>query len=296
MKKTVTKIGSLLAVVAMMALVSCSKDSLTANKLSLAESLNALAVAADTTSDNAVYIIHTCDRGSRRDSVSFSSLPAPVATYLTANYSGYTFTKAFKVTTKAGAADGFIVVIQFNGKPVGLKFDTAGTFVKVFEQREKRDLDGKGWRQGGRFDARDGLGRDTIAISALPAAIKTYFASNYASDTLLHAATVKDGSILVISANNGLFATAFKSDNTFIKRGALPAPPGKKIAIAQTALPVTIQSYLTTTYPSYVFDKAFSVKVNAVLKGYVVLIDANATKYAIQFDANGIFVKNLAVR
>lgn len=38
----------------------------------------------------------------------------------------------------------------------------------------------------------------------------------------------------------------------------------------------TITSYLTTTYPGYVFEKAFSFKQSGIVKGYCVVIDSNS--------------------
>jgi hypothetical protein len=294
--KKLTKILCLFGAVALLGLASCEKAALNSDTASLIANLNAVAVTADTTSGDAVYIINTCHHGDRRDSVAFSSLPASVGTYLTANYPGYTFKKAFKVVTPSSANDGFIVIIQFEDKPVGLKFDNSGNFVKVFEQRERRDLNGKGWRLGGRFDCRDGMHRDTIALSALPASIKSYYSSSFPHDTLLHAVTNKEGNYIVLSADNGMFATIFKNDNAFIRRVQLPAPGGKMTAIAENALPAAVVSYLSTTYPSYTFHKAVVVKINSTIQGYVVLIDANATKYALRFDASGNFVKNLAIK
>ncbi len=297
--KTLTKLGCLFASAAIIGLSSCEKSELNSDSLqniSAIAEMNAIAATSDTTSEDAPYLINTCRRGEQRDSVAFSSLNASIGTYLTANYPGYTFQKAFKVLDASDAVTGYVVVIQFESKPVGLKFDNSGTFVKVLEQREKRDLKGKGWRPGGRFDLRDGKHRDTIALSALPAGIKTYFSANYAQDTLLHALTVKDGSYVVISTNSGMFATIFKGDISFIKRVQLPAPGGKGAPVAQNALPANILSYLSTTYPAYVFNKAFIAKNNSTIQGYVILIDANATKYVIRFDAGGNFVKNLAIK
>ncbi len=75
-----------------------------------------------------------------------------------------------------------------------------------------------------------------------------------------------------------------------MKRVSLPAPPGVCISVAQTALPANALSYLTTTYPDYVFEKAFAAYSNNALQGYVVVINENNTKYAVRFDASGNFV------
>ena len=77
--------------------------------------------------------------------VLFTSLPSTSTAYLTANYAGYTAQKAFVIKDTTGAVKGYVAIIQFNGKPVGVKFDAAGNFVRVLEQREGRDLNGHGW-------------------------------------------------------------------------------------------------------------------------------------------------------
>lgn len=135
-----------------------------------------------------------------------------------------------------------------------------------------------------------------LAISAIPAAIKTYMSSTYPTDTIVHAFVNKDESIVLISKNVDFYATSFTSANTVIKRMQLPAGHAKGRSIEVSALPSTAVSYLNTTYPNYVFKKAFELKVNNVSKGYLVLIDANLTKYAIHFDAQGQFVKAVTIR
>lgn len=251
---------------------------------------------SSTTSDS-VLVIHNCEKGQHRDSVAASALPATITTYLTTNYTGYVFNKAFAVKDTTGTVKGYVVIVNYNGNPVGLLFAADGTFVKVLEQREKGDLDGDGWHRGGRFDNRDGQHRDTLALTSLSTTITSYFTANYASDTLTKAFSTKDGSILVISKNNGAFATLFTSAGVFVKRVALPLPVIKAALanIAQSSLPSTVLSYLSTTYPNYVFDKADSVTVNGVLKGYVVIIDANNTRYCLAFDASGSFVAAKAI-
>jgi len=222
-------------------------------------------------------------------------LLSTITSYLTANYSGYTFQKAFKITNSAGTVTGYVVAISYNGKPVGLKFDVTGAFVSVLEQREPNDHQGPGWHPGGRFDNRNGLHGDTIAVSALPATIKSYFTANYSGDTLLHVVVTKDTSYIVFSANKGLFATSFSSKLVFVKRVQLYPRPIKTPVLA-AALPAAITSYLGTTYSGYVFDKAFVEKVSGVVSKYVVLIDASGTRYAVQFDAAGTFVKSITIK
>ena len=123
-----------------------------------------------------------------------------------------------------------------------------------------------------------------------------YFAANYATDTLVKAFRNRDSSLIVLSRNNGVFATVFTADGTFVKREQLPAKQGLCQSIELAALPSVAAGYLSQTYPNYVFEKAFSISQSGTIKGYVVLIDANNTKYAVEFDATGNFVKAKTIR
>jgi hypothetical protein len=196
-----------------------------------------------------------------------------------------------QIKNSSESVTGYVVVIYYNDKPVGIQFDANGTFVKVLEQREKEDLEGNGWHHGGRFEGRGGKQKDTLALSALPSSVRSYLIVNYASDTLLKAYKNRDSSYMVLSKNHGLFATVFSADANFIKRVQLPSKGGNCNGIEQTALPASILSYLNTTYPNYIFNKAFSVTNGSAIKSYVVFIDAHNNRYAITFDVNGSFVE-----
>ena len=312
MKKLVTIYFITAAAILTFALTACNKnnslinpDATTKNasSTSVATTTGDILIAASTTSGtlttsatkDSVFLMHACAPGLKPDTVAFSALSTTITTYLTTNYSGYTFQKAFKISNPAGVVIGYVVAISYNGKPVGLKFDASGAFIQVLEQRERADHDGPGWHMGGRFDNRNGMHPDTIALSALPAAIKSYFTTNYATDTLLHAVVTKDTTYIVFSANKGLYATSFTSKLVFSKRIQLYPRP-IKTPVLQANLPAAIGTYLTTTYAGYVFDKAFVEKVNGVVSKYVVLIDASGTRYAVQFDATGTFIKSTTIK
>lgn len=253
---------------------------------------------SSTNSTDSIYAMEACRRTHKRAKVEQSALSVSITTYLNTNYAGYTFVKAFSTTAIAtNVLDSYVVGFLFNGKPVAIRFTANGTFVKVLELREGKDMDKPGGhRFGGCFENRDGKQRDSIAISALPQTIKQYFTTNFAQDTLKSAWLGKDGGILVISKNVKYYGTAFKADGTFIRRETLPSHPGKGKEIAQSALPANVQSYLSTTYPNYVFKKAYEHKSGDILKGYLVIIDANLTKYAVLFNATGAFVEVKTIR
>lgn len=281
-------------------LSSCQKDfSGTPPNTSNSNSVNssgAIAVAVNNTSGSggsstdSVYVIHQCDKGQKRDSILFTSLPAAVQNYLATNYTGFTPVKAFVVKDSLGNVKAFIAIIRFNDKPVALEFNSDGTFKKVLEQREKGDLNGSGWHLGGLFEDRDGKCKDTVALNDLPAAIKTYMANNYGGDTLMKAFKTKEGIYLLISKNNGAYATIFNKNLGFEKRISLPAREGELVNLAQSALPANVLNFLSNTFPNYVFKKADAFKSNGVVLGYLVLINANNTRYAVAFDGNGNFL------
>lgn len=262
----------------------------TATSSTIAVSTNGGGTASTTggTTTDSVYVIHNCERGQHRDSVAAADLPAAIQSYLGTNYSGYGFIKAFSVKDTSGAVKRYVVIINFNGKPVGLQFKADGTFVKVLEQREKGDMDGDGWHRGGRFEKRGLPHKDTVSLNALPTLIISYMGTNYAADTLIKAFQKVDGGYLVLSKNGGIYANLFSSTGVFVSRISLPAP-GDRPVIADATLPATAQGYLATTYPNYVLDKAFSLTVAGTLKGYVAVIDANNTRYCVAFDASGNF-------
>lgn len=259
-----------------------------------------IAVATDSAGTDSVYLMQSCNAGYYRDSIASSALPDSVLSYLTNNYSGYGFKIAFKITDSVGTIGGYVVVISFNGKPVGLLFDAAGNFQRVLEQREQGDIHGDGWHHGGRFGNRDGSHRDTIALSSLPSVISSYLTTNYPADTLIRAYKNRDSSILVISKDDGIFANLFTSSGVFVKRIALNPPglsliPPQILNIAQDSLPAGDLTYLENTFPNYVFESALSVTADNVLQGYTVIIDANNTKYAVWFDSAGNVLATVTV-
>ena len=253
-----------------------------------------IAVVSTATAANAdsVYLLQPCKRGSSRDSVAQADLPAAIGSYLNTNYAGNTFHKAYAIKNSSGTITGYAVVVYFNDKPVGLEFDASGAFLKVLEQRERGDLHGSGHHRGGRFQHRDGKGRDSVALTALPASVLSYFATNYGGDTLVKAYKTIDSGYVVLSKNTNVFVTTFNVEGSFVKRDTLDVPRhGKAQEIEASSLPAAVTSYLSTTYPGYVYKKAFAVQDGGTIGGYVVFIDANNTSYAVSFDAAGTFKK-----
>jgi hypothetical protein len=279
-------------------LSSCKKDagstSTTSNITSTGTiAITSLASTTTTGTTDSVYLVNCFSRHSQKDTVAASALPAAITTYLTTNYSGYTFAKAYKITDSASVVTNYIVVIKYNSSYVGLKFTATGTFVSVLEQMAGVDMKGKGpgWHEGGPFSNRDGKHKDTIALSAIPSVVKIFFTTTYPTDTLLHASITSDSTYILISKNVVLYATAISASGVLIKRTQAEQHGGKHVAVTAANLPVAITTYLTTTYPAYVFDKAFSVSIGGTISGYDVFITANSTHYVVTFDASGTFEK-----
>ena len=279
-------------------LASCKKEnSAAAPANSTIAASSVIAVGINPTSNDSIYVVGACANHHHLDSLAFSALPTMITDYLAGSYTGYAFEKAFTEKDTSGNISGYVVIILFNGNPVGLMFDASGNFVKVLEQRDKQDLNGKGWHEGGCFSNRDGMNRDTVQLSALPASILSYFNTNYPQDTLVRAFEAINKDYLVFSIDNGSFATLFDSTGTFIRRVQLNENQGRaRTVVAESALPATIGDYLSNTYPNYVFEQAFSISKNGIITDYVVCIDENGTKYAVEFDASGNFVRAITLR
>ena len=211
MKRYTTFKNALLIVsMGILTLSACKKD----NVLSLDDELQLVKLEAITISStsavsgsgnatDSLYAMDACKKGNKKTRVEQSSLSASIKTYISANYPGNTFLKAYQISNQTSSViESFVVVVQFNEKPVAIKFDASGIFLKVLEIREGRNMKGKGgWHAGGLFDNRDGKHRDTLAISAIPLAIKSYMLSTHPADTLVHAFVNKDQSIILISRN-----------------------------------------------------------------------------------------------
>lgn len=289
-------VASLFGVLALM-FTACQKEEVSSAADDLSVSTSTIAVAATSSTagisgntTDSVYILHGCGSKVNMTATSLSAMPSSVETYLTTNYSGYTLLKAVAVYDSSSVLQSYIVVIYYNSKPVALKFDAAGNLAQVLEQRERGDLKGKGWHQGGRFQHRNGLGRDSVALGALPANILSSFKAAYSADTLVRAFRTADSGYVLLSRNSGLFATSYTAAGVYVSRVALNREKGQVASVDAAALPAAVTSYLTTTYPGYVLNKAFSITVGGTLKGYVVVMDANNTRYGLSFDSSGNFV------
>lgn len=214
--------------------------------------------------------------------VAVTALPATVTNYISANFAGATVDYA--ATDDAG---NFLVAITQNDQRKALLFNADGTFNKELALRGGgRDRGGKGHgRKGGRGD-RDSLMKVTIAN--LPAAITSYITTNYASATIVAAASdATRGYLVMIKQGTDRKTLLFNSDGTFtqeIVRGL-----GKDYtAIDASALPAAVTTYITTKYAGATIKAAGK---NSTGQFKVVIQPTNGRTIDLLFAADGTFVQ-----
>lgn len=298
-KKMVFYLGMCMAVVAAMHFQSCTKSgapsgALTGTGTNVSTS-SVIAVSADSAGTDSVYIIQPCAAGYYRDSIAASAVPSTAIAFADSNYAGYSFINAYQIRDSTGTIGGYVLLVRYDGKPVGLLFDAGGNFVRVLEQRERGDMNGPGWHRGGRYGNRDGRHADSVSLTALPSPITSYLSANYPGDTLVRAYRDVDSGYLVITQDNVLYANLFSTAGTFEKRVSLYHDQHVVAAVTDSELPAAIVSYLNNTYPAYVLDNGYAFVYDQSIQGYIVVIDANNTKYALEFDASGNFLAAITI-
>lgn len=217
------------------------------------------------------------------------ALPAAVTDYLKANYAGYTLLKAgAKRARGSQTVEGYFVLIRHNNQTLALKFDAQGVFVGLTTPNGRRE-------------------HRHIAESALPAAVTDYLKANYAGYTFRGAvARQEDGKIagydvFLVKDSTG-YEVRFDASGVFLNATPVlkagpggphqsPKPQGTVESLTQDQLPAAVKTYLTEKYAGYAFEKAFVVKQDTTVKGYVVLFTLGGKRYAAEFDAAGAFVR-----
>ena len=265
---------------------SASKSSSSSSTTTTDSTSSTIAVVVDSSSSgkDTVYLLQSCANGTYRDSVDSAALPAAILSYLDTAYAGYDFLKGFEIKNHSGTIEGYVVVISYDGKPVGLLFNASGTFEGVLEQQQGPNHSG----HRDRFGNRNSQQPDTVALSALSSTITSWFSSNYSSDTLLKAFENFDSSYVVISKDSGvIYATVFSASGSFVRREVLSAWGGTVASLTSGDLPAAITTYLSSAYTGYVFEKAWSLTADGSIQDYLVVIDANDTKYSLLFSSSG---------
>ena len=123
MKRYTTFKNALLIVsMGILTLSACKKD----NVLSLDDELQLVKLEAITISStsavsgsgnatDSLYAMDACKKGNKKTRVEQSSLSASIKTYISANYPGNTFLKAYQISNQTSSViESFVVVVQFN--------------------------------------------------------------------------------------------------------------------------------------------------------------------------------------
>ncbi len=312
MKKLIKNNFLFLALVAL-ALAACKKTE-TATTLDLPTAISqngAISVTSvksmlgsASTSADSIYAINAVVAGNKLTSITATGLLPTTNTYLSTNYPNYTFIKAFSTSlTTNNLINGYVVAITFNSKPVVLTFSntvaapSVFNFKSVLELREGEDLKNKRDHSiGGIYENRNASRRDSLDLNSLSATVKTYMTANASRDTLKAAWTTRDGSIVLLSKNVTFFSNTFTSSGAFIARSTIASRSGGDVTVLAGALPPTIQTYFTLSYPKYIIGKAYYTAQNNAINGYVVVIDASLIKYAFVFSNAGVLQSTLVLR
>jgi len=124
-----------------------------------------------------------------------ANLPAAITTYITTNYAGATIAVAAKDDTR-----GYLVMITQNNERKTLLFNTDGTFSQEVQRKERSPF-------------------TKIDAATLPAAVKTYVTTNYATSTIVQAGKNGAGQFAVwVQASGSKPVTLlFAADGAFIQ-------------------------------------------------------------------------------
>lgn len=140
--------------------------------------------------------LETPDGHEQGNAIAASALPAAITAYLNANYAGYVIREA-ETHSSNGTLAGYEVEIVQNNTEFDLTFDAAGTFVDLNAKDgdDDHENEGEGDHNGGQGDHNGKA--STIVQSALPAAVGTYLAKNYAGYTFVSAKVEKNAAGIV---------------------------------------------------------------------------------------------------
>lgn len=195
-------------------LTACNKDTLSPiNSQSVAATESAIAdgIRGQAPGD-------TTQRRPPLTEVDLATLSATITGYISKTYAGAIIKKAGK--DKEG---NFHILIEKDGKPIGLLFNADGTFNKELPPPPQE----QGMQQG------QGMGTPPqltdVEVATLPVAITDYITKTYTGATIKKAGKDKDGNYSVLIEKDGKpLCLLFDATGAFQKE--LPPPPqrGKK--------------------------------------------------------------------
>ncbi len=229
--------------------------------------------------------------------VAQASLPAAITTYLGANYAGYTVQSARSYMLN-GVLSGYEVWILSNGVATEGTFDATGKFIRV-----RTGGNGYGDHQEGNYGS-----TTAVTQASLPATVATYLDATYKGYVFQGAyAYAQNGALagyeVTVLLNAVYTELRFDATGKFLSvhRGGNGGDGehdggGNKggssdAVIAQTALPATIATYLTTNYAGYAFVSAKVEQSGTTVTGYEVRFTLAGRSYEAEFNAAGTLIK-----
>jgi hypothetical protein len=234
-----------------------------------------------TTASSARGTTDSTKKNTTNVAVTQANLLSAISTYLTTNYSGYTFVNAYSEAV-SGVINAYDVNITLNSVPYHVVFSATGVFVSV-------NSNGKGHGKMNQTMA-------TVAQADLLAAIKTYLNTTYAGYTFINAYSETSNSVLTgydvnITFNSVNYHVTFDATGAFVSVGTRKAKTATtNVPVAQADLLTAISTYLTKNYAGYTFVNAYSEAASGVIANYDVNITSNGVTYHVVFDAAGVFV------
>ncbi len=234
--------------------------------------------------------------------VAVTALPAPINSYLAANYAGAVVQNARSYMLN-GVLSGYEVTVLLNNVRTELLFDATGKFVSAHV----------GGGSGDNQERGQGYGSTTaVTAAALPAAIGTYLAATYAGYVFQGGYAYSVNGVLagyeVTVLLNAVYSELiFDATGKFVSvhtggqggdgehngggEGNHTGTGSTDAVIAQTALPAVITTYLTTNYAGYTFISAKVEQTGTVITGYEVRFTLAARNYEAEFNAAGTLIK-----
>ena len=197
------KILFLLTAVSGLFLTSCKNQEATPDTTSLDEVFSSMASSAARTA----AVNDTITKGKCKGnltSIDAATLPSTITTYINANYAG----AAIKFAGKDDKGQ-FVIGLSLNSVETGLLFDANGVFIQKL----------------GNYGTKAKL--TEVAITALPANVSAYVATNYAGYTIKRAGSDADGN-LIVGLDNGTGHKVLKFTSAGVFKEELQIPPHEK--------------------------------------------------------------------
>lgn len=214
--------------------------------------------------------------GQRCTTLDIAQLPQAITDYVAKNYAGTSIVEAIQVPNIAGNTYTLVVL----STDQVLTFDAANNFLGTLDGDDLDDDDDD-----------DHCIEDSIAVSALPQAVRDYVVANYAGQTITEAykKTLQDGSILYLTELSNGVELIFDANGKFIEEHKDDDDnDGTSQNITVTDLPQAAQDYLKTNYANNtVVEAEKETSATGVVSYEVELNDGTE----VVFDATGNFVK-----